>query len=380
MYFEIDKNGYPILDLNIHISLLQQLMYIHVYLRHFQFVLQVIFNSGVWVASTLSDGDDDDLKDLADELPGVILDSRANSTVRQYSGAFMKWCKWADKYGKQRIPANSFYVSLYLISLSHSANSPAPIIKAIAAISWAHKLAGSDDPGLSHMVRSTVEGLKRKLASPCVKKEPITADIMHKLVDFHCKDISVKNLLNVRTVTMCLVAFAGFLRFDELAKIKRGHISFCNSHISIVIPSSKTDQLRQGQSVVVARLQSKYCPVNMLEKYISLAQVHDKDAFIFRSLSATKLGYKLRDDNRPMGYTRVREVVIDALKPIVCDVSKYCIHSLRAGGASEAASAGVPDRLFKRHGRWKSETAKDGYIKENFSNLLSVSQSLGLGK
>ena len=52
--------------------------------------------------------------------------------------------------------------------------------------------------------------------------------------------------------------------------------------------------------------------------------------------------------------------------------------SLRAGGASAAANAGVPDRLFKRHGRWRSESAKDGYIKDSESALLSVSKSLEL--
>ncbi|KAL5020676.1 hypothetical protein ScPMuIL_002241, partial [Solemya velum] len=52
--------------------------------------------------------------------------------------------------------------------------------------------------------------------------------------------------------------------------------------------------------------------------------------------------------------------------------------NLRAGGASKAANAGIPDRLFKRHGRWRSETAKDGYVKDDFSKLLSVSQCLGL--
>ncbi|KAL5497418.1 hypothetical protein EMCRGX_G013885 [Ephydatia muelleri] len=41
------------------------------------------------------------------------------------------------------------------------------------------------------------------------------------------------------------------------------------------------------------------------------------------------------------------------------------MHSLRAGGATAAANAGVPDRLFKRHGRWKSESAKDGYVKDS---------------
>ena len=56
----------------------------------------------------------------------------------------------------------------------------------------------------------------------------------------------------------------------------------------------------------------------------------------------------------------------------------FGLHSLRAGGATAAANAGIPDRLFKRHGRWRSETAKDGYVKDNVDSLLLVSQSSGL--
>ena len=33
-------------------------------------------------------------------------------------------------------------------------------------------------------------------------------------------------------------------------------------------------------------------------------------------------------------------------------------HSLRAGDATTAANAGVNDRCWKRHGRWKSENSK----------------------
>ena len=38
---------------------------------------------------------------------------------------------------------------------------------------------------------------------------------------------------------------------------------------------------------------------------------------------------------------------------------------------------GVSDRLFQRHGRWKSVAAKNGYIKDDISSRLSVSKSLG---
>ena len=41
----------------------------------------------------------------------------------------------------------------------------------------------------------------------------------------------------------------------------------------------------------------------------------------------------------------------------LADVSKIAVHSLRSGGATAAANAGVKDRMFKRHGRWVSENS-----------------------
>ena len=67
----------------------------------------------------------------------------------------------------------------------------------------------------------------------------------------------------------------------------------------------------------------------------------------------------------------VRDAVIDQFNCVQ-------LHSFRAGGASAAANANITDRLFKRHSRWKSDKAKDGYVKDNIESLLSVSGSLGI--
>ena len=66
------------------------------------------------------------------------------------------------------------------------------------------------------------------------------------------------------------------------------------------------------------------------------------------------------------------------MTPHVLDVKKYCLYSLRSGGASAAANNSVKDRLFKRHGRWINKNAKDGYIKDNVDERLLVSLRLGL--
>ena len=75
---------------------------------------------------------------------------------------------------------------------------------------------------------------------------------------------------------------------------------------------------------------------------------------------------------------RIRELFLAKLSQLGYDQTQFGLHSLRAGGATAAASAGVPDRLFKRHGRWRSETAKYGYVKDPEEVRLSVSKGLNL--
>ena len=51
-------------------------------------------------------------------------------------------------------------------------------------------------------------------------------------------------------------------------------------------------------------------------------------------------------------------------------MNNYGLHSLRSGGASAVYKCDVSDRLFKVHGRWKSENAKDGYVYEDLEKTI----------
>ena len=68
-------------------------------------------------------------------------------------------------------------------------------------------------------------------------------------------------------------------------------------------------------------------------------------------MTKTKRFESLRKLNKPLSYTRGREIILSALKSIGLNERLFGTHSMRSGGASAAANAGVPDRLFKRHGR-----------------------------
>ena len=53
-----------------------------------------------------------------------------------------------------------------------------------------------------------------------------------------------------------------------MANIRCCDLRFSPSHVTIRIPKSKTDQLRQGSEVVITRTGSETCLVTILEEYI----------------------------------------------------------------------------------------------------------------
>ena len=125
----------------------------------------------------------------------------------------------------------------------------------------------------------------------------------------------------------------------------------------------------------MARTGRPTCPVNMVERYMAMGELVGKSGLLFRPLTSN--GKKLRP-NGSLTYSRLRELLLDRLRVLGYPAEQFGVHSLRAGGATAAAGSGVPDRLFKRHGRWRSETAKDGYVKDSVEGRLKVTQDLGI--
>ena len=88
--------------------------------------------------------------------------------------------------------------------------------------------------------------------------------------------------------------------------------------------------------------------------------------------------HKLRKENKPISYSTIREKVLDAISKIRLNPRHFGLHSLLYGGATVATNNGVNDILFKRRRRWRSDRAKDDYVKDSIKYLLSVSSRLGL--
>ena len=62
-----------------------------------------------------------------------------------------------------------------------------------------------------------------------------------------------------------------------------------------------------------------------------------------------------------------QRVLVGRLKEAVGDLD-IGLHSLRVGGASAAVNANVNERCWKRQGRWKPDSAKDGYVADSLES------------
>ncbi|XP_068716960.1 uncharacterized protein [Montipora capricornis] len=135
---------------------------------------------------------------------------------------------------------------------------------------------------------------------------------------------------------------------------------FADSHVAIFLEKRKNDQFCEGSWVFVARCSTSPCPVKIIEKFLRIA---NHSTPFFQRVLHTKQGVHLR--RVAMSYSRAKELIKKELGKEGLDPTRFGIHSLRSGGAS-AAAMGVPDRLFQRHGGWRSEKAQNNYIKEFF--------------
>lgn len=119
------------------------------------------------------------------------------------------------------------------------------------------------------------------------------------------------SLEDIRDVCFCLLAFAGFLRIDELSRLRWSDISFFQDHIELYVSKSKTDQLDKGCTLVITSTGTPTYPCAMLIRYAAVAKRNlDALEFVFQNLSfSTSKGYSLRS-GKSLSYTRAREVVL----------------------------------------------------------------------
>ena len=229
-----------------------------------------VFSSSMWsdLQAAVTQGPSA-LQSLAISLPDVALASTAPSTSSKYFSSYNRWRSWAREHGLTVFLVSPFHFAIHLRHLMTGAKTASPLESAVHSITWFHQLGGEPSPSDHPLVKSTLAGAQHVLARQTIKKEPISVSQLEQLVA--SKAHSMASLYNIRSIVICLLAFAAFLRFDELAKLVRSDVRVEDDMFKLFIQSSKTDQYRGGAWIVVASSRRATCPVAMMNRYLDRA-------------------------------------------------------------------------------------------------------------
>lgn len=301
------------------------------------------------------------------------LKSKEKSTLRAYFSNYKRWMVCAEGNSWKMLPACPEDVGEFLISLVDEFSLPV-IKQTMAGINFFHRLFGFEGP-CGTVLDGLVNDYVAKFSSkPNRVRDPILIAHLEKIFNMFC--FSGCSLFYLRSLGVLILGFFGFLRFSDFCNLKISDVNFGKDKVEILIHNSKTDRKRVGQKVV---FDLNSFPAKFLKLYFRRFKFEDYrggDFYVFMSMRKDVKGNCLIFRDKRISYSSCSRIVKDLFEKAGVSSKFIKLHSLRIGGASEASRLGVPDFRIGLNGRWKSDSARRLYQRDEGIGEGSVSMVL----
>ena len=304
-----------------------------------------------------------------------LLSSLAPSSLVTYRSGIRSYRMFCLQTRISMFPLQEYNLQRYVVSLSNRV-SYRTIKVYLCGVQFCSTLIGRND----HIASFTrlyyvLRGIRRLQGDRFhrVRRLPITFQHMlmiHRRV--RLQRYSPFHHLMLRTASA--LAFFGLLRCSEYTSPRRASfdpdstllvsdITF-NRQFTMMyvnIKSSKTDPFRSGCTIRVAAVQGSLCPVALMREYLQCHPSGSGPLFVWS-----------------VGQYLIRVDMVTLLRRCFPNTLRLNTHSFRIGGASAAASAGIPDSQIQILGRWSSDAYRR-YIHVSDENIARLSRSLASG-
>jgi site-specific recombinase XerD len=292
--------------------------------------------------------------ELAPELENARDYARAEkspATRRAYRSDFEIFRCWCEGKHVRALPAAPQVVAAFLAAEVSRGSKVSTIGRRLAAIRYAHKLAGHEPPTNSEAVKATLRGIRRSVVSAPDRKTPATADKVLAMVAETTTDLK-----GLRDRTILLLGFAGAFRRSELVALNIADLEFCDGGLRVTIRRGKTDQEGFGATIAVAR-GSISCPVDAVRTWIKAAEISDGP--LFRPVTRTG-----KITPRRLSARAVAELVKKYAHRAGLKAADFSGHSLRSGFLTSAAARGASIFKMMDVSRHKSIDTLRGYVRD----------------
>jgi integrase len=323
--------------------------------------------------------------DRARDAKQFIQQARNQNTHRGYTSAWQQFVTWVREVENpnraaasqldEEHPSEVDVAQYCRYIVEKKGNTMSSVHGAIAGIADHLRFDITTDynPCTGKVLKAMISALVPR-ATPAEQKKQITFEMLMQIGN---RTEEAGTATAKRDFCMFQLAYHTFLRASEVVRMKRDEITFGEEllwgethrvmrvHVNRMC---KNDAERKGhERLVLERAPAvKRCMVRQMQQYIDRPR-KGNDQTLFP-----------KDKGGEMSRSTPNHRLQHWLEQIgVPDPTLYGFHSLRAGGATDAATAGVHERDIKAHGNWKSEAVRV-YIRPSLEDRLAVSRHIGV--
>jgi site-specific recombinase XerD len=276
---------------------------------------------------------------------------KSQATRRAYRGDWAIFQAWCEGKGAKALPANPRTLAAYLAAEATSGLKHSTISRRLAAIRYAHKIAGHEPPTGAEAVKAIMRGIRRSVGTAPKRKAPATADKVCAMAA-NMPD----GLIGLRDRALLLLGFAGAFRRSELVALNVADIQECEAGLRVLIRRSKTDQEAQGVTIAIVP-GAVACPVKAVKAWIEAGAITDGP--VFRSIAKGERVSPVRLSDKS-----VADIVKRHVSRLGLDPAAFGGHSLRAGFLTSAAAKGASIFKMMDTSRHKSVDTLRGYVRD----------------
>jgi site-specific recombinase XerD len=295
---------------------------------------------------------------------------KAANTRRAYTADFAAFQAWCAGRGVSTLPATAEIVAAFISAEVDRGVKASTIGRRLAAIRYAHRLAGLPVPTEVEAVRAVIRGIRRTIGTAKSPKAPATNERLLAMVAAQKPDSGKSkwvvesqardgangaSLSFMRDKALLLLGFAGAFRRSELVALDVADIEETAEGLRVTIRGGKTDQECAGTMIAIVR-GSVACPVEALRSWLNVAGI--AEGAIFRRVNkAGKLGDRLTAQS-------VALIVKACAKRAGLDPKSFSGHSLRSGFLTSAARRGASVFKMMDISRHRSVDTLRGYVRD----------------
>lgn len=302
------------------------------------------------VISQATTGADLALRAEVESAKDYATEQHSPATRRAYAADMRTFTDWCDARGFTALPASSLVVAVFLASQADDGVKISTLTRRVAAIRYAHQVAGEEPPTNCEAVKATIKGIRRRNGTAPEQKAPATASVVAAMIE-HCEG----DLRGLRDRALILMGFAGAFRRSELAALTVEDLTEMPDGYRVRIARSKTDQEGKGEVIAIYR-GTRLRPVEAIKAWIEAAGIESGPIFL-----QVKKGGNVFP--KALSTKSIGEIVKAYAAKAGFDADDFGGHSLRAGFLTSAADSGASLFKMMEVSRHKSVETVRGYVR-----------------